>query len=193
MNFFAFLKNGIYLILIVFLAFLGLQYGLYGLIVNLFNNELRQVTVEELSTKGAGTHRYIEVSDGINWDLGLAYMDERGKPKSYLYFLSLTDTTESKTIVAITKSYRKIEHLEELSFKGMLEPFWYKPDKEIVAFVEERGFKMAKNNYFINLNEKPWKWYYNLLILGFSILFFYRLFEAITKGIREKQLPDQTE
>lgn len=181
------LRNGIYLIIGIFLAFLGVRFGLYGLIINIFNNDSRQISINDLYATGAGLKRNVEIKDGILWDLDIKHFDRNGNIKSYLYILTLSDTSKSKTAVVVINSLSEINLNNSFKIYGLLKPSWYKLDSEIEKILKNDGFKIAENNYFLDLDSKPWKWYWHLLILFISGLFIYRLIEAIIQGIKKSR------
>lgn len=185
MNILGFLKSGAYLILFIILAFIGLIYGFYYLSINIFNSECEKITINELCTNGLGSQRNIEITDFILWDFNIQYSDKQGNIKSYVYFLSLPDTiTSKKIVVAInTKSQLSLNNVGKIS--GLIAPFNYSIDPELTDLIHTRGFLVAKNNYYLELYDQPWKWYWNLLIIAISGLFLYRFFEMIINKVKK--------
>lgn len=189
MHFIRTIRNGIYLFIGIFLAFLGIKFGLYDLIINIFNNNSKQISVYELYKNGAGLNRNVEIKDGMLWDIDLKYLDGKGNIRSYIYLLTLPDTSTSKTVVVVVNSPSKIDINNSFKIKGLLKPFSNNLDSEIENLLRYHGYSIAENNYWLDFDKKPWKWYWNLLILFISGLFIYRLIEAIIKGIKKAKTP----
>lgn len=186
-TFLEFIKNGFYLIVVVCVAALGLQFGLYGLIINLAGSELKPATVEELYENGAGLNRYIELSGGRFWDMDLGYYDGDGNLATYVYLLTTADTTKAPVVVAVLETDATIDSASRTPITGLLKPFWTPLDEDLEFILYQSGFELAPNVYHLETNKEPWKWHWNLLILLISILFFYRLIEAIIKNLRVRR------
>ncbi|MCF8277617.1 MAG: hypothetical protein K9J17_12860 [Flavobacteriales bacterium] len=182
-----FFRNGFYLIIAIGVAAFGFQFGLYGLIVNTLGNGLHVLSIEELYTKGAGTKRQIELTDGIIWDTGLANYDDDGNLETFLYVVTLQDTTSSKHAVVIVESENKMLMDSDEVIIGLLKPFWTTVNENLKLMLSDREFDFDEQLFVLELNKEPWEWYWNLLVLLVSSLFIYRLIEAIFLELKSRK------
>lgn len=185
------IRNFIFLLVAIFVGFLGIKFSAYGLMVNLMDSSLHEISINDINSENLKTKRYIKITDGFSIDLPLEYVDDRGNTEYYLYPLlnskTFNDTTFSTKTNIVIESKHKINNWNDAEIKGLLEPYWYRIDEIVIEEFNLRGFDVDKDGYYLELDSKPLKWYWYLLILSIAFLFFYRMIEAIIKGVKSKK------
>ena len=169
------IRNFFYLIFAIIVGFLGIKFSLYGLMVNVTGNSLEQISLIDATPEVLKTKRYIKIMDGISLDSPIKYVDENGKVKYMVYALlkrGVNDSISDFKSNLIVESKGEINDWSEADIKGLLKPYWYRIDDEIIQEFAYRGIEVDKSGYCLELNTKPWKWYWYLLILLVAILFF---------------------
>ena len=77
------IRNILYLLIGIFLAFIGLKFGFYGLIINVFGGELYNITAKELYEEGAGVNRFVIVEDAKIFNPSIVNWTYEGEIESY--------------------------------------------------------------------------------------------------------------
>ena len=190
------IKNFISLIVAIVVGFLGLKFCLYGLIVSIFGASLQDISIRDIYPENLKTKRYINIIDAASVTEPLELING-DREVWYVYPLIRTDEaknppSEIKTNILL-ESDVKISNWEQKKITGLLKPYWYNIDEEIIYAFSFEGVEVDPDGYYLELNSKPIKWYWYILILSVAVLFFYRLIEAILTGIKKDASGDKIE
>lgn len=187
-----YIKAAIWLVIVSFVAVLGLSHSFYGLMVSVQNSELYEIDYSNINNEDIIKNRYISIKNAGSYTEPLVYIDERNKPIKYLY--ALTQLQDSNSIHAVDyESHIVIESETEIhvwktaQFKGLLSPYWDNIDEDIKMSFELEGIVINENAEFLKLETEPWKWYWHILIILLASLFFYRMFEALFKKMKKSE------
>jgi len=189
MNTFQYLNAGFWLVIIIIAAIIGLNHSFYGLMVNIQNSSLHTIELDEIEIENIQKNRYLNIIGAISKIDPLTYEDENGKPVKYIYALSSqseSNKSESfnSTSKIILESKTPIKEWRKTKITGLLKPYWHNIDQEIILNFQYSGVKISDDVEYLQMNTKPWKWYWHFLIILIAILFFYRMFEAIMKKLK---------
>ena len=188
------IKNIISLLFVIFIAFLGIKFSAYGLLVNIIDNELHELSLSDLNAEQLKTKRFITIIDesAASIPSGLNYVDGHGKVVLYIYPL-LRKTVKGDSVYLSTKtnvvigSKEKITDWNEADLTGLLKPYWYRVDNEVIQEFAYAGIAVDEDAYYLELEAKPYKWYWYVLILAIVGLFFFRMIQAILKRVKKSK------
>ncbi len=188
------IKNIISLLLVIFIAFLGIKFSAYGLLVNSIDNDLHEISLSDINAENLKTKRYLSIKDenAASIKSGLEYADGHGKTVLYVYPL-LRKTVKGDSVYLANKtnivigSKEKITNWNDADLTGLLKPYWHSVEEEVIQEFAYRSIFIEEDAYYLELEAKPYKWYWYVLILSIVGLFFFRMIQAMMKGIKKKR------
>ena len=191
----AVIRNFIFLVLFVILAFFGIRHGIYDLFVSIMGPDTLELNMSQLNSKNVKYNRLIKITDAYSLDAPLEFSKDRHNVDYYVYVLlkkgKFENSAKSLETNIVLESKRKITDWTNYLPQGLLKPHWYYIDQKLIDAFEVAGISIDKKGYYLVADQKPWKWYWYVLIIAIASLFIYRLVEAIVKGLRKYRNPER--
>lgn len=174
------------------IAFYGLRLSVYGLIVNIQNSDMFELDIKNIEKENLTKNRYLNIIGAHSFRDPVVLVDnEDYRPAYYIYALTgVADGTQDvddsfKKSKVLIESKSEIDNWDEIEVSGLLKPYWYTIDSDVTSIFGSMGIEVTKDTEYLEMNARPWKWYWYLLIIFLAVLFYYRMIEAFLEKVKE--------